>query len=106
MSDRRCGASIGGYVEYIAAPAWAVLALPDGLSFEVAAASQAAWVTAWHMLTTRARMLPGETVLVSAAAGGVGLAAVQVAKLAGARVIATAGSEEKREFARAEGPTT
>ena len=60
-------------------------------------------MTAWHMLTTRARVRPGETVLVSAAAGGVGLAAVQVAKLAGARVIATAGSAEKRAFARDEG---
>ena len=93
----------GGYAQYVSAPAWAVFALPDGVSFEIAAASQAAWVTAWHMLTTRARVRPGETVLVSAAAGGVGLAAVQVAKLAGAHVIATAGSAEKLEFARAEG---
>jgi len=93
----------GGYAEYVAAPAWAVFPLHDTVSFEIAAASQAAWVTAWHMLTTRARVVPGETVLVSAAAGGVGLAAVQVAKLAGARVIATAGSEEKRAFALAEG---
>jgi NADPH:quinone reductase-like Zn-dependent oxidoreductase len=93
----------GGYAEYVVAPAWAVLPLADSVSFEIAAASQAAWVTAWHMLTTRARVRPGETVLVSAAAGGVGLAAVQVAKLAGARVIATAGSAEKRAFARDEG---
>lgn len=93
----------GGYAEYVVAPAWAVFPLPDAVSFEIAAASQAAWVTAWHMLTSRARVVAGETVLVSAATGGVGLAAVQVAKLAGARVIATAGSEEKRAFALAEG---
>ncbi len=66
----------GGYAEYVAAPAWAVFPLPEDVSFELAAASQAAWVTAWHMLTTRAHVRPGETVLVSAAAGGVGLAAV------------------------------
>ena len=93
----------GGYAEYVAAPAWAVFPLADNVSFDVAAASQAAWVTAWHMLTTRARVRPGETVLVTAASGGVGLAAVQVAKLAGARVIATAGSDVKRAFAREEG---
>ena len=93
----------GGYAEYIAAPAWSVFPLAESVSFEVAAASQAAWVTAWHMLTTRAKLRAGETVLVSAAAGGVGLAAVQIAKLAGARVIATAGNEAKLAFAREEG---
>ena len=51
----------GGYAEYVAAPAWAVFPLPDSVSFEIAAASQAAWVTAWHMLTTRAHVRAGET---------------------------------------------
>jgi NADPH:quinone reductase-like Zn-dependent oxidoreductase len=95
--------SQGGYAEYVRAPAASVVPLPDGLDFEAAAAVSLATLTAWHMLVTRARLRPGEDVLVHAAGSGVGSAAIQVAKLAGARVIATAGSAAKLERARALG---
>ena len=93
----------GGYAEYIAAPARAVLPLPDSISYDAAAAGQIVFTTAWHMLVTRGRVRAGDTVLVSAAGSGVGHAALQVAKLAGATVIATAGSDEKLTSARADG---
>ena len=93
----------GAYAEYIAAPARAVLPLSGSISYDVAAAGQIVFTTAWHMLVTRGRIKAGETVLVSAAGSGVGHAALQVAKLAGATVIATAGSDEKLASARADG---
>jgi NADPH:quinone reductase-like Zn-dependent oxidoreductase len=93
----------GGYAEYIAVPARAVFALPDSVSYDVAAAGQIVFTTAWHMLVTRGGIKAGETVLVSAAGSGVGHAALQVAKLAGATVIATAGSDEKLTRASADG---
>ncbi len=74
--------------------------VPDGLSFEEAATLPAAFVTAHFGLVHEARLQPGERVLVHSASGGVGLAAIQVARHAGAEVIATAGSPEKREFLR------
>ncbi|MBI3964071.1 MAG: zinc-binding dehydrogenase [Chloroflexi bacterium] len=90
----------GGYAELTAAPAKELLPLPAGLSYEEAAALQLAFGTAWHMLLTRGRLRAGETVLVNAAGSGIGSAAVQIAKLAGARVIATAGSDAKLAAAR------
>jgi NADPH:quinone reductase-like Zn-dependent oxidoreductase len=84
----------GGYAEYAVAPARAVFPLPAG-SHEVAAAGQIVFTTAWHMLMTRGSLRAGETVVVNASGSGVGHAAVQIAKLAGATVIATAGSDEK-----------
>jgi NADPH:quinone reductase-like Zn-dependent oxidoreductase len=93
----------GAYAEYIAAPARAVLPLSGSISYDVAAAGQIVFTTAWHMLVTRGRIKAGETVLVSAAGSGVGHAALQVAKLAGATVIATAGSDEKLASARVDG---
>jgi NADPH:quinone reductase-like Zn-dependent oxidoreductase len=90
----------GGYAEYVAVPSANVLPIPDKLSFEQAASVPLVFLTAWHMLMTRARLVPGETVLVWAAGSGVGGAAVQVAKLVGAKVIATVGSETKREKAQ------
>ena len=89
----------GGYAEYVAVPGANALPIPDKLSFEQAAAIPLVFLTAWHMLVTRARLVPGETVLVWAAGSGVGSAAVQVAKLLGAKVIATVGSDTKRERA-------
>jgi NADPH:quinone reductase-like Zn-dependent oxidoreductase len=85
----------GGYAEYATAPARAVFALPGPEWHDAAAAGQIVFTTAWHMLMTRAQLRPGETVVVSASGSGVGHAAVQIAKLAGATVIATAGSDEK-----------
>jgi NADPH:quinone reductase-like Zn-dependent oxidoreductase len=90
----------GGYAEYVAVPGKNALPIPDRLSFEQAAAVPLVFLTAWHMLVTRAHLVPGETVLVWAAGSGVGGAAVQVAKLLGAKVITTVGSETKREKAQ------
>jgi NADPH:quinone reductase-like Zn-dependent oxidoreductase len=95
--------SNGGYAELVAVPAVNVVSKPEKLSWEEAAALPLATLTAWHMLVTRAAVQPGEDVLVHAAGSGVGSIGIQVAKLRGARVIATAGSDEKLEKARALG---
>ncbi|HVG39013.1 MAG TPA: zinc-binding dehydrogenase [Pyrinomonadaceae bacterium] len=93
----------GGYAELVAAPAVNVIPKPANLSWAEAAALPLVTVTAWHMLVGRAAVQPGETVLVHAAGSGVGSMGIQIANLRGARVIATAGSEEKLERARALG---
>lgn len=93
----------GGCAEFVASPAENVVPIPAQLSFEEAAAFPLVFVTGWHMLITRAQLKPAETVLVLAAGSGVGSAAVQIAKAAGARVIATVGSEEKLDKAKALG---
>jgi len=85
----------GGCAEYVKSPAVNVLPIPAALSFEQAAAVPLVFLTAWHMLFGRAHLQAGETVLVLGAGSGVGSAAIQLAKNAGARVIATAGSEAK-----------
>ncbi|MDD3354875.1 NADPH:quinone oxidoreductase family protein [Zoogloea sp.] len=87
--------SFGGYAEKARAKARQVFPLPDEVASDVAAAALVAYATAWHALHDRARMQPGETVLVLGAAGGVGLAAVQIARAAGCRVIAAASSDDK-----------
>jgi NADPH:quinone reductase-like Zn-dependent oxidoreductase len=92
--------SDGGYAELVVVPAANVVPIPDGIPFASAAAFPLTFLTAWHMLVTRARVRPGETVLVVAGASGVGQAAVQIARLHGARVIATAGSAAKIERVR------
>ena len=93
----------GGYAELVKAPAANVLSLPDAISFETGAALPMAMLTSWHALIARAGLSPGQTVLVQAAGSGVGSAAIQIARLVGARVIATVGSDDKIEFARALG---
>ena len=90
----------GGYAEFVKAPAANVIPIPGNLSFEEAAAIPLVFQTAWHMLVNRAHLQPAETVLVIAAGSGVGSAAVQIAKVIGARVIATASSEAKLAKAR------
>lgn len=90
----------GGYAELVRCPAANVIPLPDGVAYEEAAAFPLVFLTAWRMLVTRARVRAGDDVLVWAAGSGVGMAAVQLAKALGARVIATAGSEAKLERAR------
>lgn len=85
----------GGYAELVAVPGVNVIPKPKSLSWEEAAAIPLVTVTAWHMLVTRAQVRPGEDVLVHAAGSGVGSMGIQIAKLHGARVIATASSEEK-----------
>ena len=93
----------GGYAEYAAVEAARLRPLPDGLSYPEAASFQVAMGAAWHALIGRAGLRRGETVFVSAAGSGVGTAAIQIARLAGARVIAAATGEEKLERARALG---
>lgn len=85
----------GGYAEYVKAPAGNAIPIPEGLNFNEAAAVPLVFLTAWHMIVGRAKLKPGEDILIHAAGSGVGSAAVQIAKLFGARVIATAGSDEK-----------
>src|SRR5436853_6596372 len=93
----------GGYAEYVTVPGTNILPMPDKLSFEQAAAVPLVFLTAWHMLVTRAHLVPGETVLVWAAGSGVGSAALQVAKLLHARVVATVGRETTRDKAQKRG---
>jgi len=93
-------ATDGGNAEFIAVPAVNVVPIPDSLSYEEAAAVPLVFLTAWHMLVSRARIQPGQTVLVLGGNSGVGSAAIQIAKLWGATVIATAGSEAKLERTR------
>jgi NADPH:quinone reductase-like Zn-dependent oxidoreductase len=90
----------GGNAELIAAPEYGVIQIPDDLPFEEAAAAPLVFLTAWHMLMARAKLQPGEDVLVLAASSGVGQAAIQIAKMFQCRVIATAGGEEKLARAR------
>jgi len=90
----------GGYAEYVKVPATNVIPKPERLSFEEAAAVPLVFLTAWNMLVTRAQVRPGEDVLVWGAGSGVGSAAIQIAKLFGARVIAVAGEDWKLEKAK------
>lgn len=90
----------GGYAEYVKLPEVNILPMPEGMSFEAASAVPLTFLTAWNMLVTIARVKPGDDVLVMGAGSGVGSAGVQIAKLFGARVIATAGADEKLGKAR------
>lgn len=90
----------GGYAEMLACPVGQLIRIPDAVSFEDAAALQVAFGTAWHMLFTRARLGPGETVLINSVGSGIGSAAVQLARWAGARVIGNASSDAKLDRAR------
>jgi NADPH:quinone reductase-like Zn-dependent oxidoreductase len=85
----------GGYAERLACSARHLIRVPDALSDEAAAATQIPFATSWHMLFTRGKLLPGETVLINSVGSGIGSAAVQLAKFAGAFVIGNASSEEK-----------
>lgn len=87
----------GGYAELVKVPAANVIPVPDGIPWSDAelAAVPLVFLTAWHMLATLAQVRPGEVVLVLGAGSGVGSAAIQVARLFGARVVGTVGSEEK-----------
>ncbi|HQT68720.1 MAG: NADPH:quinone oxidoreductase [Rhodospirillales bacterium 20-60-12] len=95
--------SIGGFAEEIAIEAARCVKIPPGIGYDVAAGFMLAYATSWHALVDRAALQAGETVLVLGAAGGVGLAAVEIAKAMGARVIAAASSDEKCEICRAHG---
>ena len=93
----------GGNCELIAVPAVNVIPIPDNLDFNQAASVPLVFLTAWHMLVGRANIRPGQTVLVLGASSGVGVAAIQIAKLFHSRVITTAGDEKKLEKAHALG---
>lgn len=95
----------GGFAELALAPAGATTPIPDRMSFDQAAGFRVNYLTALHGLTDRAALQPGERLLVTGAAGGLGMAAVQVGGRLGARVIACASTPEKRAFALAHGAT-
>lgn len=91
---------MGAYAEYTRIRQSRAIPLPDFMDFEQGAAFPIAVLTAWHLLHSCHRIRPAETVIVHSAAGGVGIAAVQIAKAAGARVIGTVSSDDKIELAR------
>jgi NADPH:quinone reductase-like Zn-dependent oxidoreductase len=92
--------SDGGYAERVSVPIQNLIPIPDAIGFIEAAAFPLTFVTAWHMLVTRAKIRPGEDVLILGAGSGVGQAAIQIAWLHGARIFATAGNDHKLARAR------
>lgn len=92
-----------GYAEYAVAPAESVISIASELDMDVAAAFPLTYLTAYHMLHTMARVQSGQTVLLHAAAGGVGTAAIQLSRLAGVTVIGLTGSQEKVSYALEQG---
>jgi NADPH2:quinone reductase len=105
VGDRVCALTPGGgYAEYCAAPAAHCLPIPKGLSVKEAATLPENWFTVYDNVITRGRLKPGETILVHGGSGGIGLAAIQLAKvLRGATVYTTVGSAEKAEYCRTMG---
>jgi acyl transferase domain-containing protein/acyl carrier protein len=104
--DRVMAFANGASQSYMIAPTHCVALIPDRLSFEEAATLPAAYMTAHTALVRKGGLARGESVLIHSAAGGVGLAAVHVARAVGAEVFATAGTEEKRAWLRAQGIAT
>lgn len=109
-ADNRCrdwhllGETVKGtYAEYVAIPAANVLPVPADFDLAAAAAASLVFLTAWHSLITRGHMLPGETVLIVGASGGVNTASIQVAHLAGARVFVVGSSAAKLHLAESLG---
>src|SRR5689334_23719407 len=92
--------ALGSYAEYVAVPASRLVKIPDELDFEQAAAAMLQGMTAHYLVHSSYPLKRGETALIHAAAGGVGLLLVQMAKQIGARVIGTAGTQEKAQLAR------
>ena len=95
----------GAFAEKIVIPELALTKLPDNVSFEIGASTLLTYATTYHALVDRAALRAGETLLVLGAAGGVGIAAVELGALLGARVIAAASTDEKLAFCRAHGAT-
>ncbi len=93
----------GGFAEQVVVEAARCLKVPAGVPADIAAGFLLAYGTSWHAVRDRAALQPGETMLVLGAAGGVGLAAVEIGKAIGARVVAAASSDEKCAVARAHG---
>jgi NADPH2:quinone reductase len=104
VGDRVIALTIwGGFAEQVLAKQEQVIAMPEGLSFEVAGSLLLTYGTCLHALRDRAQLQPGQTVLVLGAAGGIGIATIELAKALGARVIAAASSAEKLATCRAKG---
>ena len=96
--------NMGGFAEYVVAPSGAIQPLPSGMSYDEAAAFPLVYQTSYFGLAYRAALKPGESVLIHSAAGGVGMAALQIARALGAgRIIATAGSDSKLELLKQQG---
>lgn len=95
----------GGFAEVVAVPELSVVKLPAAVGFEVGAATLLTYATTYHALVDRAQLASGESLLVLGAAGGVGIAAVELGALLGARVIAAASTDDKLAFCRAHGAT-
>jgi NADPH2:quinone reductase len=95
----------GAFAERVVAPELAVVKLPDAINFEIGAATLLTYATTYHALADRAALQAGETLLVLGAAGGVGIAAVEVGVLLGAKVIAAASTDDKLAFCREHGAT-
>jgi len=98
--------TLGGFAEQVAVSTDLVLGIPDAMSFEAASGFMLVYGTSMHALADKGQLEAGETLLVLGAAGGVGLAAVEIGAAMGARVIAAASSDEKLELARAHGAET
>lgn len=96
-----CG--IGGFAEEAIAPAAATMPMPPGVPYALAAVFSLAYGTSWHAVRDRAALQAGETMLVLGAAGGVGLAAVEIGKALGARVVACASTDEKLDICKQHG---
>ena len=90
----------GGYAERVVVKARNLIPIPDSVSYEDAAALQVAFATSWHMLFTRGNLRAGETVMINSVGSGIGSAAVQLARIAGAFVIGNASSDEKLDLAQ------
>jgi NADPH2:quinone reductase len=95
--------SKGAFAQQIAVPAHMVMPMPSGLDFDTAAAVTLTYGTSHHAVVDRAQLKSGETMLVLGAAGGVGLAAIEIGKALGARIIAAASTDEKLEICKAHG---
>ncbi|KAL1954584.1 hypothetical protein VTO42DRAFT_919 [Malbranchea cinnamomea] len=98
VGDRVCAMSLGAYGTYARCPATSAVIIPDDMSFEVAASVPVAYCTAYYGIVELAQMEPGEKILIHAASGGVGQAAVQLAQLIGAEIYATVGNADKKQL--------
>jgi NADPH:quinone reductase len=104
VGDRVIGScGHGAFAEKVKVPAKRLIPLPEGVDFETGAAFTLTYGTSWHAIKDRAALQPGETMLVLGAAGGVGLAAIEIGKASGARVIAAASTGEKLQVCREHG---
>ncbi|HWY75749.1 MAG TPA: SDR family NAD(P)-dependent oxidoreductase, partial [Verrucomicrobiae bacterium] len=103
LGDEVVASGLGCFASHLTVPVLAVVPKPPGISFEEAVTIPVTFMTAWYALHHLGHIRKGEKILIQAATGGVGLAAMQIAQLAGAEIFATAGNPEKREFLRALG---